>query len=115
MYVLSKLDVILLFCSQTLTLTRGHSKKTTELVHHLHTAQLLKMATRRVWRIVGAYAKHKLHEQRGAEAGSGSTGRNRRTFNRTDAPDITTVQHCTGCPRSSKEDSSANTSSAQHK
>ena len=51
--------------------------------------------------ILGAYAKHKLHEQRRAAVGSGSTDSNRRTFNRTDAPHITTAEHCTGRPRSS--------------
>lgn len=51
---------------------------------------------------MAAYAKHKVHEQRGAAVGSGSTDRNRRTFNRADVSDIATVQHCT--PRISKED-----------
>ncbi len=68
------------------------------------TVQLFNLARRTVWRIKAAYAKDKVHEQRGAAVGSGSTDRNRRTFSRTDASDITTVRHCTGRPRSSKED-----------
>ena len=72
-------------------------------MQHAQTAQF-NVARRTVWRIMAAYAKHKVHEQRGAAVGSGSTDRNRRTFNRTDASDINAVQHCTGHPRSSKED-----------
>ena len=52
----------------------------TELVYHSHTAQLLNKSRKRVWRIMGAYAKNKLHEQRGAVVGSGSTDGNRRTL-----------------------------------
>lgn len=48
---------------------------------------------------MAAYAKHNMHEQRGAAAGSGTTDGDRWTFNRTDASNVATDQHCTGHPR----------------
>lgn len=52
---------------------------------------------------MAAYAKHRVHEQRGATVGTDTTDRDRWTFNRTDALDIITVLHYTGHPRNSKE------------
>lgn len=45
---------------------------------------------------MAAYAKHRVHEQRGATVGTDTTDRDRWTFNRTDALDIITVLHYTG-------------------